>query len=61
MVDEGRRADLARDLIDLHYDPAYARSSHAHYTQLPHATRMDFRPNDTDVVEQARALLAAST
>ena len=48
-----------RELIDRHYDPAYARSSHAHYTQLPQARRMDFRPNDADVVEQARALLAA--
>ncbi|MFY0477002.1 tRNA 2-selenouridine(34) synthase MnmH [Achromobacter marplatensis] len=59
MVDEGRRIDLARELIDRHYDPAYTRSSHAHYTQLPQATRMDFRPNDADVVNQARALLAA--
>jgi tRNA 2-selenouridine synthase len=59
MVDEGQRIDLARELIDRHYDPAYARSSHTHFTQLPQATRMAFRPNDADGVEQARALLAA--
>jgi tRNA 2-selenouridine synthase len=59
MVDEGRRIDLARELIDRHYDPAYARSSHTHFTQLPQATRMAFRPNDADGVEQARALLKA--
>jgi tRNA 2-selenouridine synthase len=59
MVDEGRRIDLARELIDRHYDPAYARSSHTHFTQLPQATRMVFRPNDADGVEQARALLKA--
>ena len=59
MVDEGRRLDLASDLINRHYDPAYARSGHAHYTQLPQAMQMTFRPNDADVVEQARALLAA--
>ena len=59
MVDEGRRIDLARELIDRHYDPAYARSSHTHFTQLPQATRMAFRPNDADGVEQARVLLKA--
>lgn len=59
MVDEGRRIDLARELIDRHYDPAYARSSHTYFTQLPQATRMAFRPNDADGVEQARALLKA--
>jgi tRNA 2-selenouridine synthase len=58
MVDEGRRLELASDLINRHYDPAYARSGHAHYTQLPQAMQMRFRPNDADVVEQARALLA---
>ncbi|KAG1366023.1 hypothetical protein G6F59_018847 [Rhizopus arrhizus] len=59
MVDEGQRIHLARELIDRHYDPAYARSSHTHFTQLPQATRMALRPNDADGVEQARALLAA--
>lgn len=58
LIDEGRRADLARELIDQHYDPAYARSSHQNLSELPHATHMLFRPNDADVVEQARALLA---
>lgn len=59
MVDEGRDADLARELIDKHYDPAYARSSHAHFTRLPQALQVVFRPNDSDLVAQARALLAA--
>ncbi|RDK00738.1 tRNA 2-selenouridine(34) synthase MnmH [Paraburkholderia lacunae] len=58
LVDENRRAELARELIERHYDPAYARSSHQHFVQLPHATRMHFRPNDADAVEQAKALLA---
>ncbi len=57
MIDEGRRADLAGELIDRHYDPAYARSSRAHFSRLPQALRLDFRPNDADVVDQARALL----
>jgi tRNA 2-selenouridine synthase len=58
LIDENNGAELARELIDLHYDPAYSRSSHEHFIELPHATRMVFRPNDSDVVEQARALLA---
>ena len=59
MIDEGRRDDLARALIDQHYDPAYARSSQAHFTRLPQALPVVFRPNDADVVAQALALLAA--
>jgi tRNA 2-selenouridine synthase len=58
LIDDGREADLAHELIDLHYDPAYARSSHQHFKELSRATHMLFRPNDADVVEQARALLA---
>lgn len=59
LVDEGRREDLARELIDRHYDPAYARSSQSHFLRLAQATRLDFRPNDADVLEQARTLIAA--
>jgi tRNA 2-selenouridine synthase len=58
LIDEAKSAELARELIDLHYDPAYARSSREHFTGLPHATRIVFRPNDPDRVEQARSLLA---
>ena len=58
LVDENSRAELARELIERHYDPAYARSSHQHFVQFPQALQMNFRPNDADVVEQAKALLA---
>ena len=58
LVDENRRAELAHELIGQHYDPAYARSSHQHFTQLPNALPLTFRPNDADVVDQAKALLA---
>ncbi|CAG4893992.1 tRNA 2-selenouridine(34) synthase MnmH [Paraburkholderia saeva] len=57
LVDENRRAELAHELIERHYDPAYARSSHQHFAQLPHALQLSFRPNDADVVEQAKSLL----
>ena len=33
--------------------------SHAHFTRLPQALQVVFRPNDSDLVAQARALLAA--
>ena len=58
LIDEGARAELFAELIDLHYDPAYARSSGAHFSELARATHMLFRPNDADSVEQARSLLA---
>ncbi|MFL9911425.1 tRNA 2-selenouridine(34) synthase MnmH [Paraburkholderia sp. RL17-337-BIB-A] len=58
LVDENSRAELARELIERHYDPAYTRSSRQHFVQLPRALQMKFRPNDADVVEQAKALLA---
>ncbi|MFM0736503.1 tRNA 2-selenouridine(34) synthase MnmH [Paraburkholderia xenovorans] len=58
LVDRNDRAELARELIERHYDPAYARSSHQHFVRLPHALPMHFRPNDADVVEQAKTLLA---
>jgi len=58
LVDENRRAELAHELIERHYDPAYARSSHEHFVQLPHALQFNFRPNGADLVDQASALLA---
>jgi tRNA 2-selenouridine synthase len=58
LIDENARAELSAELIDHHYDPAYARSSNALYTGLPHATPILFRPIDADSVDQARALLA---
>jgi tRNA 2-selenouridine synthase len=38
LIDENARAELFGELIDRHYDPAYARSSKALYTELPRAT-----------------------
>lgn len=58
LLDEDRRSELCDELVDVHYDPAYARSSRAHFVRLPQAERFTFRPLASDVVEQARALLA---
>jgi tRNA 2-selenouridine synthase len=58
LVDADSRAALAGELIERHYDPAYARSSQQHFVRLPQALQMQFRPNDADALEQAKALLA---
>lgn len=57
LLDEGRRAELFEQLIDRHYDPAYARSTAKHFARLPDALRFAFRPTADDVPEQARRLL----
>jgi tRNA 2-selenouridine synthase len=57
LIDENQRAALFRELIDLHYDPAYARSSTRHFSELSRATRFVFRPNANDSDAQARMLL----
>ncbi|PLZ01241.1 tRNA 2-selenouridine(34) synthase MnmH [Burkholderia sp. WAC0059] len=58
-LDGGQGRALFEELVDLHYDPAYARSSGAHFVQLPHARPFPFRPVADDVAGQARELLAA--
>jgi tRNA 2-selenouridine synthase len=57
LIDLDERAALFRELIDLHYDPAYARSSTGHFTELARAPRFVFRPNAPDSDTQARTLL----
>jgi tRNA 2-selenouridine synthase len=58
MIDEDRRRELFEQLIDLHYDPAYARSTGKHFAKLPESIRFTLRPNDADIHEQACTLLA---
>lgn len=58
LLDEGNRTELLRQLVDLHYDPAYKRSIRAHFTQFQEAIRFPFRPTDADVLDQAQALLS---
>ncbi|WP_116138436.1 tRNA 2-selenouridine(34) synthase MnmH [Trinickia diaoshuihuensis] len=57
LVDENARAPLFEELIELHYDPAYARSSKGHFAELPHAQAFELHPNAPDIDTQARALL----
>jgi tRNA 2-selenouridine synthase len=58
LVDAGARAELFRELIERHYDPAYRHSSHGLYRGLPRARPFAFRPNASDLSEEAERLLA---
>ena len=60
MIDARAKADLFRELIERHYDPAYRRSSHGLFRRLPQATPFAFQPNAPDLAAQARRLLAVS-
>ncbi|PMS17113.1 tRNA 2-selenouridine(34) synthase MnmH [Trinickia dabaoshanensis] len=57
LIDENARTALFAELIDLHYDPAYARSSRGHFIQLPCASAFELHPNAPDMDDQARKLL----
>ena len=58
LVDARATAELFRDLIVRHYDPAYRRSSHGLYRKLPQARAFAFRPNAGDLAAEAARLLA---
>ncbi|MCR4467997.1 MULTISPECIES: tRNA 2-selenouridine(34) synthase MnmH [unclassified Burkholderia] len=59
LIDADARAELFTELIDKHYDPAYARTYRATYNKPNRALTFTFRPNAADGREQARALLDA--
>ncbi|RQR53458.1 tRNA 2-selenouridine(34) synthase MnmH [Burkholderia sp. Bp9140] len=59
LIDANARADLFTELIDKHYDPAYARTYRATYNKPNRALTLMFQPNAADVRQQARALLDA--
>ena len=58
LIDADARVDLFTELIDRHYDPAYARTYRATYDKPNRALTFTFRPNAADVRDQARTLLA---
>ncbi|OWT53438.1 tRNA 2-selenouridine(34) synthase MnmH [Candidimonas nitroreducens] len=57
MINAGARVELFTELIELHYDPAYARSSGAHFQGLDRATHCVLNSAPESCLEQARALL----
>lgn len=57
LLDEDRRAELFQQLVDVHYDPAYSRSTAKHFGTLTDALVFPFHPTAADVPAQARRLL----
>ncbi|MDR1936133.1 MAG: tRNA 2-selenouridine(34) synthase MnmH [Candidatus Accumulibacter sp.] len=57
LVDAKAKAELFRELIERHYDPAYRRSSHSLFRKLPQARPFAFRPNAGDMAAEAGRLL----
>lgn len=57
LVDSGGKAELFRELIVQHYDPAYSRSNHALYPGFASARVFWLRPNLADLDAQARCFL----
>lgn len=58
LIDAGAKAELFRDLIERHYDPAYRRSSQGLFPKMPQARPFAFRPNAGDLSVEAARLLA---
>lgn len=61
MIEADAREALFRELLELHYDPAYARSSGGHFKLLQAARHFDFRPSAEDARGQADVLLGMLT
>ncbi|MDR0576340.1 MAG: tRNA 2-selenouridine(34) synthase MnmH [Candidatus Accumulibacter sp.] len=57
LIDAGAKAELFRELIERHYDPAYRHSSHGLFHKLPQARAFTFRPNAEDMKGEAERLL----
>lgn len=57
MIDAGAKAELFRELIERHYDPAYRSSSHGLYPNLPRALPFEFNPNAPALEAEAQRLL----
>ncbi len=58
MIDAGERERLFAELVEQHYDPAYARSSQRSFGDIEHALTFAFNPCAEDRVGEARRLVA---
>lgn len=57
MIDAGKKAELFRELIECHYDPAYRNSSHSLYPNMPKALPFEFNPNAVVLEDEAKRLI----
>ena len=58
LVDANERERLFTELVEAHYDPAYARSSLRSFGNIDHALAFSFDPCSSERIEQARELIA---
>lgn len=58
LIDVDDRAELFRQLITDHYDPAYSRSCAKSFDNRAPAVTFTFQPNSSHSLDQAQALLA---
>jgi tRNA 2-selenouridine synthase len=57
LIDAGERAQLFTELVEQHYDPAYARSSQRSFSRIQDALPFGFDPCSPDPLAQARELI----
>lgn len=58
LVEANERERLFTELVERHYDPAYARSSLRSFGNIDHALAFSFDPCSPERAEQARELIA---
>ncbi len=58
LIAADRRAELFQALVEVHYDPAYRRSSQGHYAALADAPVFAFDPTGMNGRQQALSLMA---
>lgn len=58
LIDADAREALFRELVELHYDPAYRRSSGQHYARIQQAPTFAYNPNAGDHHSQALSCLS---
>jgi tRNA 2-selenouridine synthase len=57
LIDAGERAQLFAELVERHYDPAYARSSLHSFSRIGDALEFGFDPSVAAPLDQARDLI----
>ncbi|CAB3783790.1 tRNA 2-selenouridine(34) synthase MnmH [Pararobbsia alpina] len=57
LIEAGERAQLFAELVEQHYDPAYARSSMRSFSRIGEAVQFSFDPCAATPLEQARELM----
>ena len=60
LADSGQWNTLVRELLEMHYDPAYTRSTLKHYPQLAHSEHLVIAANEDSAFEAVAAQCLAT-